>query len=589
MSMEDASNDGPGLHTQTDSESEKSDDSQSNHGHGGLAFRHQHGVGVGTSWEHRKPPTELAALDALTEIDGLLRPRREGMQKRYKESSLKGWSKRVLGEIRTFLNLFAGAKSNVTVKGKWIEASKEAAQALGKPTAHKSRRLRETAKKFVASRTVPQSPYGSWNISKIQEDEEFVQDINLHLQSKDKYVKASDIIEYLKDPEVRSRWGLKKTISHATAKRWMKKIGYRWVKKHRGQYADGHEREDVVNYRQNVFLPTWYQYESRMRTWDKDGNEEPLNLTPGTKPVVAWFHDESIFYANDRRESQWVHEDSSPVPYTKGEGASLMAGEHFSPDYGFCRSRDGSRTARVVWKPGKNRDGYFDSEDFLKQVDSCMDILETDYPDEEHLLIFDNATIHTKQAENALSARKMPKFTPKEDCNWGIEVTQRGPDGKIIYGPKGKPAKIKIKMGNAQFRDGTPQSLYFEDPHPRTGTFKGMAVILEERGYTNASNLRSECKDFKCTPDATQCCCRRLLFNEPDFVNIPSLLEEHCAKRGFKVLFLPKFHCELNPLEMVWGRSKYHYRLNPPSTKEEELEKNMINALETVTIDEMRR
>ena len=143
----------------------------------------------------------------------------------------------------------------------------------------------------------------------------------------------------------------------------------------------------------------------------------------------------------------------------------------------------------------------------------------------------------------------MPKFTPKEGSNWGIEVSHHGPDGKIIYRPKGKPVKIKIKMGDAQFHDGTPQSLYFEEPHPRAGTFKGMATILEERGYANASNLRAECKDFKCPPDTTQCCCRCLMFSEPDFVNIPSLLEEHCAKRGFKVLFLPKFHCELNPLE----------------------------------------
>ena len=175
-SMEDMSKDP--LHMQTDLESEKSDDySQSNHS--GPAFHHQpeRGMGVGTSWEHRKPPTKLAALDALTKIDELLGPRCKGIQKHYKESSLQGWSKCVLGEICTFLNLFVGAKSNVTVKEKWIEASKEAAQALGKPTDHKSRSLHETAKKFIASRTVPQSPYGNWNISKIQEDKEFVQDI----------------------------------------------------------------------------------------------------------------------------------------------------------------------------------------------------------------------------------------------------------------------------------------------------------------------------------------------------------------------------------------------------------------------------
>ena len=188
------------LHTQSHSESENSNDSQSNHAGPVSGFRHQPERGVGTSWEHRKPPTELQALDALTEIDSLLRPKYEGIQKRYKESSLKGWSKRVLGEIRTFLNLFTGDNSNV--KGKWMEASKQAAQSLGKPTDHKSRSLRETAKKFVASHIVPQSPYGSWNVSKIQEDEELVQEINLHLQSKGKYVRADDITEYLKDPEV---------------------------------------------------------------------------------------------------------------------------------------------------------------------------------------------------------------------------------------------------------------------------------------------------------------------------------------------------------------------------------------------------
>jgi len=39
--------------------------------------------GKGTSWDHQKPPTELQALDALDEIQGLLQLLRPGKQKRY--------------------------------------------------------------------------------------------------------------------------------------------------------------------------------------------------------------------------------------------------------------------------------------------------------------------------------------------------------------------------------------------------------------------------------------------------------------------------------------------------------------------------
>src|SRR6266545_6254039 len=38
-----------------------------------------------------------------------------------------------------------------------------------------------------------------------------------------------------------------------------------------------------------------------------------------------------------------------------------------------------------------------------------------------------------------------------------------------------------------------------------------------------------------------------------------------------------------------WGRSKFHYQLNPPSTKEEDLHRNVVKALDTVTLTEMQR
>ena len=164
----------------------------------------------------------------------------------------------------------------------------------------------------------------------------------------------------------------------------------------------------------------------------------------------------------------------------------------------------------------------------MEQVDSVMDILERDYQGMKHLLIFDNATIHLKRPENALSARRMPKFTPKEGCNWGIEVTKRDENGNILYASNGKPAKMKIRMADTWI-NGRRQSLYFEEGHPRAGVFKGMAVILQERGFANTFDIRTECKNFKCAdpddPDA-QCCCRRILYNQPDFSNVKSILEE---------------------------------------------------------------
>jgi len=52
------------------------------------------------------------------------------------------------------------------------------------------------------------------------------------------------------------------------------------------------------------------------------------------------------------------------------------------------------------------------------------------------------------------------------------------------------------------------------------------------------------------------CCMQRVLSLQPDFKNEKPLLQLVVEKAGHKCLFLPKFHCELNPIEMVWGQVK---------------------------------
>ena len=171
-----------------------------------------------------------------------------------------------------------------------------------------------------------------------------------------------------------------------------------------------------------------------------------------------------------------------------------------------------------------------------------------------------------------------------------MKTKKHGEDGKIVHGPDGKPIEVRILMDDAHFSDGRPQPLYFPSNHPtHPGQFKGMAVILEERGYTDACKIWAECIGFKCQKNSdgeySRCCCRRILFNEPDFVNVPSLLSSLCTQNGINTIFLPKFSPELNPIEQCWGFAKRIYHEFPPSLSIDNLVKNAQNALTAVPLE----
>ena len=116
----------------------------------------------------------------------------------------------------------------------------------------------------------------------------------------------------------------------------------------------------------------------------------------------------------------------------------------------------------MFFKAGKNRDGYFDADDLLKQVENAINIFESKTNGfATGLFLFDNALSHQKQAPDALSAQKMPK---------GPHPTwQHHKDG------------LKMQSTNFGVNDTTPQDLYFIDDHPTmAGWSKGMEVIIHE-------------------------------------------------------------------------------------------------------------
>jgi hypothetical protein len=82
-----------------------------------------------------------------------------------------------------------------------------------------------------------------------------------------------------------------------------------------------------------------------------------------------------------------------------------------------------------------------------------------------------------------------------------------------------------------------------------SGGPKGLKSVLEERGF-NIQGLRAKCTPV-CPFESTGCCMARLLSQQDDFRCQISMLEKLIQDAGHECIFLPKFHCELNPIEMV--------------------------------------
>ncbi|TFK87877.1 hypothetical protein K466DRAFT_490103 [Polyporus arcularius HHB13444] len=477
----------------------------------------------------------------------------------------------------------------------WVEASVQTASAFeGGPGLAK--RLRSWARAFISDRhALPIEMRGLDSRHSLLENEELKKILMEQLVKIGKYVRALDIVELLTDPEIQAEFGLKKTVCLSTAQVWMHELGFRWMRTPQGQYIDGHERPDVTSYRQISFLPRLAELDCNVPQYDPDNNlvstPPPAPVCgPQNRPLLYLYHDESTFYAHDRREKRWVAPNEKAVPRKKGEGKSLMVADLICPEFGWFQSKDGERSARVIFRAGKARDGYFTNQDILDQLTTAMDICESDYPEYRFCFVLDNATTHLKRADDALSARHMSKGpTRPGNPMFGVETNVTGPDGKPVYRPDGKILKEKIRMRDARLPDGTPQSLYFTHGHPDAGVFKGMAQLLEERGFHGARQLRAECPGFKCPPLAERCCCRRLLYNQPDFREVETLVETHCHARGFEAVFLPKFHCELNPIEQCWCVAKRTYWEFPPSSLEADLEQNMVKALNAVTVQHVRK
>jgi hypothetical protein len=142
-----------------------------------------------------------------------------------------------------------------------------------------------------------------------------------------------------------------------------------------------------------------------------------------------------------------------------------MVADFVSADYGWLQSPDGKKETRVLFRCGKGRDGYFTNDNIHNHATSAMDILDEHYSSEDHVLVFDNVLTHLKRADTALTVHKMPKHTPKDRTNWGVDVNQIGADGKPIYAVNGKICKRKCRYQMGGVMGNHSHSISFQTIH----------------------------------------------------------------------------------------------------------------------------
>lgn len=316
------------------------------------------------------------------------------------------------------------------------------------------------------------------------------------------------------------------SVSEQTARRWMYHLGFHPVKRGKNYYVDGHEREDVVLYR-NAFLERMANYQRRIGYWD--GAQMEIFCAPvlreGERRLIIITHDESIYYSNEAVAVLW-EENGRQELRPKSRGRSQHVSGFCCPCCGFLEEENeetGEITRSfVIITPGKNADGYWTNDDLVLQLQRVMPLFERQHPGCDLLFMFDNSGNHHKAAPGGLCA------ADRNLSDGGAMKIQRDSVWKDAEGVEHEQCMY------IEREDGVREA-------------KGLKTILTERGLWPAGGLR---KDDACTLVAAQ----------PDFLAQREWLRETIENAGHTVDYYPKFHCELNYIEMVWAYSKQYLR-----------------------------
>ncbi|KAF9441615.1 hypothetical protein P691DRAFT_799222 [Macrolepiota fuliginosa MF-IS2] len=245
-----------------------------------------------------------------------------------------------------------------------------------------------------------------------------------------------------------------------------------------GVYMDGHEHEDVVKYRNEIFLPMMEEFECQMAHYVPNSNGElehvEPSLAPGEREVIAEFQDETCCHANEYASSAWLRGDQQPLR-KKGHGRLIHNSDFIEQVNGWLvvKNEDGSiqKSARKIIFPGSNGDPWWDCSQLIEQVQTqAIPIFEEAHPGCQALFVFDQSSAHAALPPDALKAFEMNKGNGGKQCQQCDTVI---PQSNIHPEFCGKVQKMTTDDGLA----------------------KGLQQTLEEHGF-KVSHLKAKCSPY---------------------------------------------------------------------------------------------
>ncbi|KAI7967868.1 hypothetical protein MJO29_001145 [Puccinia striiformis f. sp. tritici] len=271
-----------------------------------------------------------------------------------------------------------------------------------------------------------------------------------------------------------------------------------------------------------------------------------------------------------------------------------------------------SDDATTVIYPGANGDKWWDMEQLCHQVShKAIPIFETLHPSSQAVFVFDCSSAHGAYAKDALRVQNMNlnpggkqailrgTTIPTDDPN--IPEQLRGRPQSMVFDESHPLFAGKAKGVQAVLEERGLWTHYSQKARKagktslnlrcKTCTASNVAKDLlkkseqlikeaEANGFSlsHDTSIKEALATHPVPPDCeidlvqvasqtnepliTQeaCCWSKILSLQSDFATERPLLQSIIEDAGHICLFLPKFHCELNPIELFWSYIKTEYR-----------------------------